>query len=227
MAGLIARLAAEAHPVESPPAALPRHRHDLSRDEVRASQQVRLLAATAQAMADKGYAATSVADIVSLAGVSRKTFYELYADKEAAFLAAYAAIDLVIAHLATNARGHGEAREMLHAGARAYLELLSVEPALTHMLVIDAVGAGPIVLARRKAAFDQFVAMLAVAIELARLTDPSIPEPDPRLLLAVLGGINELVLERLVDGDPHTLVDLLPTVTKLLDAVCLGPDAAG
>ena len=120
------------------PAELPRHRHSLARDTVRASQEVRILLATAEVVAERGYAETSVAQIVKGAGVSTKTFYELYADKEGAFLAAYAAIDVVIARMRAAALEHDEPREMLRAGARCYLEQLASEPAFTRMLVIEA-----------------------------------------------------------------------------------------
>ena len=68
---------------------LPRGPHRLAREEVLASQRGRMLAAIAEAVAEKGYAATTVADVVGRAGVSRKTFYEHFADKEECFLAAW------------------------------------------------------------------------------------------------------------------------------------------
>ena len=68
---------------------LPRGPHQLAREEVLASQRARMLEAMAHAVAAKGYAATTVADVVGGAGVSRKTFYEHFQDKEDCFLAAF------------------------------------------------------------------------------------------------------------------------------------------
>src|SRR5919201_6795907 len=68
---------------------LPRGRHRLSREEVIASQRGRMLAAMAEVVAQKGYARTTVADVLSRARVSRETFYEQFSDKEDCFLAAY------------------------------------------------------------------------------------------------------------------------------------------
>src|SRR6478609_3616571 len=68
---------------------LPRGRHRLSREEVSASQRQRMLEAMALAVHEKGYTGTAVADVVAGAGVSRETFYQHFADKEACFLAAY------------------------------------------------------------------------------------------------------------------------------------------
>ena len=71
---------------------LPSGRHNLPREFVVTSQRDRLLDSMAQACAEKRYAEVSVADIVSRARVSRSTFYEIFPDKEACFLAAYDAI---------------------------------------------------------------------------------------------------------------------------------------
>ena len=172
---------------------------------MRTSQVVRILLATAEVVAERGYAATELAQVVNRAGVSTKTFYEIYADKEEAFLAAYAAIDVVIARMTAAALEHHEPREMLRAGAATYLEQLAREPAFTRMLVIEAVGAGPRVLRRRARAFREFAAAFSMPLELARTRDPELAEVDDALILALLGGINELVLEHLVDhrrGEP-------------------------
>ncbi len=187
---------------------------------MRASQVVRILLATAEVVAERGYAATSVAQIVNRAGVSTKTFYEIYADKEEAFLAAYAAIDVVIARMTAAALEHDEPREMLRAGAATYLEQLAREPAFTRMLVIEAVGAGPRVLRRRAQAFKEFVAAFSMPLELARSRDPELAAVDEALILALLGGINELVLEHLVEHGAESLPELLPTVEELIVRIC-------
>jgi AcrR family transcriptional regulator len=202
------------------PAELPRHRHALTREAVRASQVVRILLATADVVAERGYAATSVSAIAGRAGVSTKTFYELYGDKEEAFLAAYAAIDVVIARMTEAALAHEGPPEMLRAGARSFLDQLAGEPAFTRMLVIEAVGAGPRVLRRRAEAFADFVAALRVPLDAASARDPGFAGVEEPLLLALLGGINELVLEHLVEREPESLGELAPTVEELIERVC-------
>src|SRR6516164_10070200 len=87
---------------------LPRGRHAAPRPVVREAQRARMLDAMVQSVAEKGYARVAVADVVERAGVSRKTFYEQFANKEECFLAAYddgvdrllAAIDAALATLA-------------------------------------------------------------------------------------------------------------------------------
>jgi AcrR family transcriptional regulator len=205
------------------PASLPRHRHGLSREVVRASQELRIVVATAEMVAEKGYAATTVAAIVERAGVSSKTFYELYADREEAFLATYAVIHEVIERIVDASLAHDDPRAMLRAGTRAFLETLAAEPAFARTLVIEAVGAGPRVLARRAEAFDEFVRVLALPLQLARAADPSLPECSDALLLGVCGGILELVLQHLVAHDAASLPQLAPTIDELVERACLTP----
>src|SRR5690606_27791454 len=69
---------------------LPRGPHDLTRAEVRQSQRERLYMAMIDAVAAKGYASTTVADVVARSGVSRATFYELFEGKDDCFRATYA-----------------------------------------------------------------------------------------------------------------------------------------
>src|SRR3954451_22759007 len=76
---------------------LPRGPHGLERDVVLASQRGRMLGAMAEAVARKTYAGTTVADVVAGAGVSRKTFYEHFSDKEECFLSAFdAGVDMLL-----------------------------------------------------------------------------------------------------------------------------------
>jgi AcrR family transcriptional regulator len=201
--------------------ALPRHRHDLPRDAVRASQAARLLIATSEVVAAKGYPGTTVRDITRAAGVSQKTFYEVFENKEDAFLAAYAAVDLVIERMLNAGLEESEPRAMVEAGLRAFLETLASEPAFTRMLVIEAVGAGPRVLERRAQAFRDFARALSIPIERARERNPRIPVADESLLIGVLGGINELVLQHLIEREEATLPELLPTALGLVERGCL------
>src|SRR5215510_7200104 len=89
---------------------LPRGRHRLSRAEVVASQRQRMLLAIAAAMADKGYAGTSVADVIARAGVSRETFYQQFSSKLDCFMSAFdAAGEVLLARLDETAGGEDDA----------------------------------------------------------------------------------------------------------------------
>src|SRR3954463_2098239 len=120
------------------PRALPRGPHQLAREVVVASQRGRLLDAMAEAVAEKGYATTTVADVIARARVSRKTFYEHFRDKEECFLAAY---DEGVAILMKEIRRAGEHEqsflERMRARVRAYLSLLVEEPAFARAYLIE------------------------------------------------------------------------------------------
>src|SRR5688572_25002049 len=127
---------------------LPRGRHGLTREEVITSQRGRMLAAMADAVAERGYANTSVAEVTRRAGVSRETFYEQFADKEACFLAAYdGALQLLrehVGHAAGEASAGGASREdALRAALDAYLHTLATEPAVARTFLIEVYAAGP------------------------------------------------------------------------------------
>ncbi len=89
------------------PRRLPRGTHGLDRRLVAASQSTRLLEAVGRAVADKGYAATTIDDIVRGAGVSKKTFYEHFRDKEDCFVAAYEAAADALLRARARARSEG------------------------------------------------------------------------------------------------------------------------
>ena len=106
------------------PRRLPRGTHGLAPSLVAASQRARLLEATGRAVAEKGYAAATIDDIVRGAGVSKKTFYEHFPDKLGCFLAAYeAASDELLEHVRAAQEGSGDWVERTRAGIHAYLRL--------------------------------------------------------------------------------------------------------
>src|SRR6059058_6194143 len=115
---------------------LPRGPHGLKRDVVLASQRGRMLEAIANAVAEKGYASATVADVVSRAGVSRKTFYEHFRDKEECFLAAFdAGVDTLLEAITSQRRDSWLG--LMRARSRAYLDMLASEPAFARTFLIE------------------------------------------------------------------------------------------
>lgn len=175
---------------------LPRGRHEFTREAVAASQRGRLLEAVAEAVAKKGYAATTVGDVVALAAVSRRTFYEQFPDLESCFLAAYqAGMELLLDEIrrAVRARPESAWRERARVSLRAYTEALAARPAATWAFSIEALGAGVRVLEHRASILGRWVQQWRGLQELARRTEPTIAvTPDDQLLFLV-GGIEELV----------------------------------
>lgn len=125
------------------PRSLPRGRHAAAREVVLASQRGRLLEAMAACVAERGYAATTVAQVVAHAGVSRKTFYEHFADKRACFLAAWeAGTDILFGQLAEVAAETHDWRARVRAGTEAFLEVLAAEPDFARSFMIEVLSVG-------------------------------------------------------------------------------------
>lgn len=122
-----------------------------------------MLRAVAEAVADKGYARVTVADVISRAGVSRETFYEHFSDKEDCFLAALDEGARTLNEILGSAIAHaGKAPgERLQEMLRAYLNTLAAEPAFAKAFLIDAYGAGPAATERRLELQQRFVDLVA------------------------------------------------------------------
>src|SRR3954470_10846908 len=120
------------------PRPLPRGPHNLTRDDVLASQRQRMTDAMAEVVAEKGYASTTVGDVVAGAGVSRKTFYEHFRDKEECFLAAFdAGVEALLAAIvAAEPAGPGWV-PLLRARVRAYLVTLASRPEFARTFLIE------------------------------------------------------------------------------------------
>ena len=125
----------------------------------------RLVAGMVAAVVERGYAATTITDVVRHARVSRRTFYEHFEDKEACFLAAYDAVsDAILTAIEGAASEHEEWPERLRAGVRAYLDGLTAEPALARVFTVDILSAGPAALTRRRTVLHRFAASLRAQI---------------------------------------------------------------
>ena len=176
------------------------------------SQRARVLDAMSVVVAERGYANATVADVVRAAGVSRTTFYEQFASKEACFLEAYrhgveATLDRVRA--AVHAVGTGAGwRVHLRAGIRAYLHALSERPHVARTYLLEIHAAGPEALQARDEARRKFAERYQASFEQARLEDPEAQRPHPDMLFVLSAGTEELCAERVRSDGPHALPDL-------------------
>lgn len=198
------------------PASLPRHRHSLPREEVERQQRARILVATAETVAELGYAASSVSRICARAGVSSRTFYASYASKEEAFLGLYVVLDAAIELFGTAAGGAATAEEAVAAGARSYLASMANAPTLARVLVIDAVAATPAIAHRRIEALTAYVEAIRSNARRFGL------ELAPELVMAFVGAANELVYQRLVTGGD--LAEVEPVLVYLAGRVLAAPE---
>jgi AcrR family transcriptional regulator len=187
------------------------------RAELRASQEGRLVCAVADAVAVKGYAATSVADIIELAGVSRRTFYEYFEDKEACFLTSYdtGAKAIYDAMVAAGAGTH-HWDEMLEAVFSTWLEFLQADLAFTRAYMIEFWAAGDAARERWAKRRDRTIAMLKATHEQARADDPSIVAVSDTAIAAVVGGINRVVISHVLAHKRAPLTSLQSELLRFI-----------
>jgi AcrR family transcriptional regulator len=209
-------------------APLPRGPHGLAREEVLASQRGRMLSAIAEAVAEKGYAAATVADVVGRAGVSRKTFYEHFTDKEQCFLAAWdAGVEILIDALTrATLETEGRWQDRVRAGVHAYLETLAAVPAFARTFLIEVLAAGPQALERRATVHARFADLLRTLHEGQREVAPELPALPDEVFVATVGAVHELVVERVRQGRIAELLELEPVITYLQLAFLSGHDEA-
>jgi len=217
------KVAAEDYPPEL--ARLPPGRHGLPREFVVHNQRERLIAGLAEAIAENGYAGTTIAHITRHAAVSRRTFYEHFSSKDECFVAAY---DTVMEQLQERVSAGFESAEdwphSVRAGIAAMLEFLAAEPHLARLCMVEALVAGPVVVERYDAAIQSFVPYFQSGREgrppevLARLS-PTTEE-------ALVGGMVSLISRRIIAGKAEQLEELLPDLVEFTLTPYLGSEAA-
>jgi AcrR family transcriptional regulator len=190
------------------------------------AQRARLLEAVTRVVADRGYAAATVTDIVRAAGVSRSTFYELFEGKEACFLEAYRHGVAVLhdrvreAVLAAGADGW---RAQLRAGVRAYLRTVGADAPFARAFILELVVAGPAALDAHQEAMRQFAERYRASFEQARAERPELREPHPDSLLVLCAGTEHLIAERLRAGRAAELEELEDVFCDCAESVLLRP----
>lgn len=187
------------------------------------SQRERLLEAAIRVVAAKGYRAATIGDLTGEAGVSRTTFYELFDDKEACFLAAYDnAVDVLVRRVTAAYETEGAWPDRAAAGLRALLEALAAEPKLARLSLVDIGAAGPA--AQRH--FRTAVQRLTPLFEEGRDYAPggrALPANTSRM---AIGGVIGLIAQELLDDRAARLPDLLSDALFATLVAYIGPDAA-
>jgi AcrR family transcriptional regulator len=206
-------------------------------------QRRRLLLAFVEVLADHGLEHASVGRVCKRAAVSRRTFYEIFDDRDDCLLAAFdAAVEriaqpVVAAFAAGGENGSGGAQtgqrrrargwqERIRAALTVLLERLDAEPDLARLFVVETLKAGPAVAERRGAVLGALVA----AVEQGRAGTPRHNEPPPLAGEGVVGGALSVVHARLLDaqanGRPLALIDLRDALMAMIVHPYLGSAAA-
>lgn len=192
-------------------------RPELSREFVAVYKRRRIMDAIAELTAEQGYDATKIGDIVSRAGVARKTLYDNFEGKEEVFLAAFdAALDEVLQRIeadCTEVEGGWEDR--VQAGVAAFLAYVAENPALARMCMIEALSATPAATQRYEDAMARFV-------ELTKRTVPRDDRLPETIEETLVGGVAWIVYQQIRRKEAEKAEDLLPELSTFMLAPFLG-----
>jgi AcrR family transcriptional regulator len=190
--------------------------------------RARLLQAMATVAATQGLAAASIAAVVAEAGVSKRTFYEHFVDKDACFLALYrAASASALRTLRESVQPERPWQDQVEHALGAYLAHLAAGPQLIRMLFVEIHHLGPAGAAVRREVMQHLADYMLETINACGVV------LSPTMAMAAVGGIHELVLQAIERGEAAQLEELTPTasaVVRLLAGVspaCGGTQKSG
>lgn len=186
-------------------------------------QRSRLLAGAVAVSEELGYQQATVGRIAERARVSRRTFYQMFANRDECFVAVLEEVVAVIGEqLATAGLERLPWRERVRTGVWTILEFFDREPALAGVCVVQALRAGPSVLARREAV----LARLAVAVDEGRGEGPRGENLTPLTAEGLVGAAFTIVHSRLSRREREALASLLGELMAMIVLPYLGPAAA-
>lgn len=186
---------------------LPKRAQGITRRTVRESQRWRLLEAITEAVARRGYAEASVADVIEIAGVSRKTFYEHFRDKEDCFLKAYEVLsDRLVVAMKSAIEPKMSVATRRRAQLTKFIDALVHDPFVARAFMVDVLGAGPRALRARERVNASFAeAVLGTAV--------------PRLRrAAIVGGVNAVVVGALLEDRAQQLPNAIDALCAFIDS---------
>jgi AcrR family transcriptional regulator/DNA-binding MarR family transcriptional regulator len=183
-----------------------------------------MLAAAVDAVQEMGYARMTVEHVIGRARVSRKTFYDVFTDREGCFLAAFEQA-LSQARLLAGEAYERESgwREGIRSALARLLVFMEEEPGLARLCVVEALGAGERILDRRAKVLDE----LAQVIDRGRMLTNGTREPPPLTAEGVVGGVFAVLHTRLLVEGEEPLTDLLGSLMSMIVLPYLGAKAAG
>jgi AcrR family transcriptional regulator len=191
----------------------------MSGSETRRQQ---ILEAMVQVVGRKGYKATSVADVIAEADVSRTTFYKHFEDKQECFLAAYdLAVERVLDAVIAGCDAEQPWLERMRAGLTTVVETFALDPELARTAIVEVAAAGADARRRHWNAITKVTEYLAEGERLAG--DRELP---PNIGLMAAGAVSGLIFDELLTGRAERLPELLPDLLFAMLVPYIGPGAA-
>ncbi|HEX7059057.1 MAG TPA: helix-turn-helix domain-containing protein [Solirubrobacterales bacterium] len=171
---------------------------------------------------EKGYKATSVADVIAAADTSRSTFYKYFDDKHDCFLAAYDMVaEQVIGQVIANCDGAQPWLARMEGGLATIVELFALDPALARMAIVEVASVGADARRRHWEAIARFAEFLDDGRELA----DGRPLPESTSMMSA-GAVSGLIFDELMAGRAARLPTLMPELLFAMLVPYIGPRAA-
>jgi len=189
------------------------------------SERERMLEAMVRVAAAKGYEATTAADVVEAAGVSRETFESTFVGKEGCFLEAYdAVIDVLVAHVSTAFESTvGQPwPDRIIAALRALVDLLATEHDIARMAMVEVTAVGEDARIRYRGALGRFTYFLEEGRSASSQGD-ELPADTARF---AIGGATSMIFDEIRAGRGPELRRVLPDLVFAVLMPYLGPEAA-
>jgi AcrR family transcriptional regulator len=193
------------------------------REQVAEVQRSRLLVGAVGAIDEHGYVHTTVGHIAVRAGVSRRTFYELFADREACLAALFEdVVGMVEGELAAAALAGLSWRERVRGGLWVLLSFFDREPALARVCVVQVLRGGPGLLERR----GEVLARLAAVLDEGRGAGARGAQCTALTAEGLVGAAFGIVYARLLRGERTPMTGLFGELMGMIVLPYLGPAAA-
>jgi AcrR family transcriptional regulator len=197
----------------------------LPRQQVAEIQRARILAAAVEVVGELGYAGMTVAEVIGRAKVSRKTFYDLFADRQDCFIAVFEETIARARALVEEACADEQRwRESIRSGLRRLLVLFEEEPVLARICLIEAPGADTKALAHRARVFGE----LAELVDRGRAVTSAVRDPPQITAEGLVGAVFTVLQTQLLERgeEPFACVDQLDSLMSMIVLPYLGPRAA-
>ncbi len=186
-------------------------------------QRRRLLLAFTDIVARHGLEGAGVGPVCRQAGVSRRTFYDLFSDREDCFLASFDdAVERISRSVIPAYSCDKRWRVRLRAALAVILECFEEEPALVHVCLVEPPKAGPVMLIRRRGVLDA----LTAAVDEGRLEAKDGDAAAPITAEGIVGGAISVIHARVLEHDSRPLIELLNPLMSMIVHPYLGSVAA-
>ncbi len=186
-------------------------------------QRARMLAAMVEECALHGPAHVTVAGVVERAGVSRRTFYEVFDDCEGCLLATLQeSLRRASEHVIPAYRNGSWWLEGIRAALGALLEFLDAEPVMGRLLIVGSLSASPRALESRRRVLVQIIA----TVDKGRGESKASGQPPPLTAEGIVGGVLSILHARLLEDNPGELLELSGSLMSMIVLPYLGSTTA-